>query len=130
MIGMAKIGFFRTITVILLCAVFALLYAHQEIEIVKTSFSINEHRQELSFLLDQHRTLVYNLSRLELPERIEDTLCTNEIALSMPKIGNVRRFDGMVAAYGGEKPQPQTGKSVLASIFDRFTVKAEAEVVK
>ena len=73
--------FFKNVIGIVLCAVFALFYVHQEIEVVKTSFLINQHRHQLTIALDQYRSLVYNLSRLESPERIEDTLSRNEITL-------------------------------------------------
>jgi hypothetical protein len=76
--------FFKSVSIILLCTVFALFYVHQEIEVVKTSFLINQHRHQLTLALDQYRSLVYNLSRLESPERIEDTLITNEIILCSP----------------------------------------------
>ena len=77
-------NFFKVVISIVLCTVFALFYVHQEIEVVKTSFLINQHRHKLSLLLDQYRSLVYNLSRLESPKRIEDTLYVNEITLCMP----------------------------------------------
>lgn len=105
---------------ILLCGIFALFYVHQEVEIVKTSFLINKHHRQVTLLLDQYRSLVYNLSRLESPKRIEDTLCINEITLCMPPTENIRRF--------GEKIE--TKQSFLASIFDRFSTEAEAEVVR
>lgn len=69
---MIKTNFFKNIIVILLLGTFALLYVHHEVETVKTSVLINKNRQELTLLLDQYRSLVYNLSRLESPKRIED----------------------------------------------------------
>ena len=76
--------FFKAVIGIVLCTVFALFYVHQEIEVIKTSFLINQHRHTLSLLLDQYRSLVYNLSRLESPKRIEDTLHVNKITLCTP----------------------------------------------
>jgi len=88
---MGKTKFARTIAGITLTAVFALFYAHQQVELVKTSFLINKHDREITLLLDQYRGLVYNLSRLELPGRIENTLSVKEITLCMPKKNNIRR---------------------------------------
>ncbi len=90
---MAKINFFKHVTVVLLLGTCALFYVHQEVEIVKASVLINKNQKDLSFLLDQYRSLVYNLSRLESPKRIEDTLCVNEVALCMPKRENIRHFN-------------------------------------
>ena len=120
--------FFKIIISILLFAVVALIYAHQEVEILKTSFLINKHNKELSFLLDRYRALVYNLSQLESPERIEKTLSVNEIALCMPKVENRHYHEGVGHAYN--EAERETKESFLARVFDRFSLRAEAKVVK
>jgi len=127
---MNKIRFFRSISTIILCLVLTLCYVHQEIEIVKTGFNISTHKKKVSLLLDQYRSLVYNLSRLESPKRIEDTLCTNEIVLCMPKVENIKRFDRIDLAYTRQSRQPDRKKTFWGDIFDRFSIKAEAKVVK
>lgn len=81
----ANARFVKTVINILVCAVFALFYVHQKVEIVKMGFCVDGHRQELTLLLDQYRSLVYNLSRLQSPKSIEDTLYVNKITLSMPQ---------------------------------------------
>jgi|GEM_PF-1971186 len=98
---MAKTNFLRTIVGITMSAALALFYAHQQVELVKTSFLINKHDREVTLLLDQYRGLVYNLSRLELPERIENTLSIKEIALCMPKKMNMHQKQNLksVSAY-------------------------------
>ncbi|MGB2705328.1 MAG: hypothetical protein WBC74_00485 [Candidatus Omnitrophota bacterium] len=88
---MEKTRFLRTIVGITTCAVLALFYAHQQVELLKTSFLINKHHHEVTLLLDQYRYLVYNLSRLESPGRIENTLSVKEITLCMPKKKNIRQ---------------------------------------
>lgn len=88
---MEKTRFLRTIVFITMCAAAALFYAHQQVELVKTSFMINKHATEVTLLLDQYRSLVYNLSRLESPARIEKTLGVKEITLCMPKKKNIRQ---------------------------------------
>jgi hypothetical protein len=126
---MPKTRFTCCIAIICAITAIAVCYVHQEIEIVKTSFRISRHNNELAFLLDQHRSLVYNLSRLESPKRIEDSLCVNEIVLCMPTKENTRHFD-TVDAYRQEKAGSEYRESFLARIFDRFSAKAEATVVK
>ena len=127
---MTNTRFFKTLTCILICATFALCYVHQEISIVKTGLLINKHRGELSFMLDHYRSLVYNLSQLESPKRIEDMLCVNEITLCMPEAENIRQFGEIGFAYAGENEKAASEPSFLARIFDRFSAKAEAEVVE
>jgi len=89
---MAKTGFFRSIILVLILAASAFFYVHQQVEIVKEGFIINKNAEELSFLLDQYRSLVYNLSRLESPEEIESALSVNEIVLCMPVRENAYKF--------------------------------------
>ena len=127
---MNKAKFLKSIAGISLCALLALGYVHQEVEIVKTGFLINEHRNEVSFQLDQYRSLVYTVSRLESPERIEATLCMNDIALCMTKLKNKRRFSQIARAYGEEKPRTKKSESFLAHVLDRFSTNAEAKVAE
>ena len=120
--------FLKRIASVLCMALFALLYVHQQIEVMKTSFIINKKRHEISFLLDQYRGLVYNLSKLESPKRIEDKLSQSEITLCMPKTANIHREAKVKLVYdAGESPKSE---SFLAKLFDRFSTKAEAKVVK
>lgn len=127
---MIKSRFFKNIICIILCAVSALFYVHQEVEIVKKGLCINKNRREVSFLLDQYRSLVYNLSRLESPKRVEDALSESEIMLCMPKIENIRRFDRMDKVYDEDSQSKKGKESLLVRIFDRFSTKAEAKVIK
>ena len=124
---MKKIKFFKTISCILIFAAFSILYVHQQVEIYKTSFMINSNQKDLSFLLDQYRSLVYNLSRLESPERIEEELFVNEITLCMPKAENIRRFNRVSLEYNESELKTVEKVSFLASVFDRFSTKAEAK---
>ena len=127
---MTKVIFLNVIVGILLFTLLALLYVHQEITIVKTSFLIGKHRHEISFLLDHYRSLVYNLSQLESPKRIEDTLCVNEITLCMPNAANIRRIDRIDLAHKDTEATTEQSTSFLGNVFDRFAVQAEAKVAK
>jgi len=124
---MIKTRFFRTILGIIFCAMFALFYAHQEVEIVKAGLLINKNRYKVSLLLDQYRSLVYNLSRLESPERVENALFANKISLSMP---GVRKTHGFGRRRLAKEVEPERKESFLGRLFDRFATKAEAKVVK
>ena len=126
---MRRYGFSRVLMFITSFAFLAVIYVHQEVEIFKTSFVINKNRQELSFLLDQYRSLIYNLSKLESPDRIEKELFSKEIVLCMPNIDNVRHFEAVNADYRENGPN-SIKRSILARALDRFTTTAEAKVVK
>lgn len=117
----------NAIVCIWLVVIFALAYVHQEIENVKTSFLINKHRGEVSLLLDQYRSLIYNLSRLESPRRIEDRLCLNEIALYAP-LSEMKYYASGYNANYHEKNEDEPKASLVARIFDRLHTKAEAKV--
>ena len=122
-----RTSFFNVIAGILLFASCALMYVHQEVEMVKTGFDINKNRQSLTLLLDQYKSLVYNLSRLESPGTIEDALSLNDIRLCMPAMNSAHRFGmGNIAMSEGSAASEKK-MSFLAKLFDRFPAKAEAK---
>ena len=124
---MVNTRFLKHIFCIIACGAMALMYVHQEVEIVKTSYTINAHRRSLSFLLDQNRGLVYNLSRLGAPKRIEDNLKMNEVVLCMPTKDNVLYLGTGESAYE-QNDVTKSLSSHLAKVLDTFTAKAEAKV--
>lgn len=124
-----KLNFSKAIACILICAVISIFYVHQEIEIFKTSFKINKHNEEVSFLLDQYRSLVYNLSRLESPKRIEQALSANDIMLCMPSVDNIRKVGVITARYEDNNVEQGAKESFLVRVFDRLSTRAEAKVI-
>jgi len=124
-----KLNFSKTITCILICALISIFYVHQKVEIFKTSFKINKHSEEVSFLLDQYRSLVYNLSRLESPKRIEEALSANEIALCMPSVDNIRKVDVITVRYEDSNVKQGVKEPFLVRVFDRLSTRAEAKVI-
>lgn len=124
-----KLNFSKIITCILICALMSIFYVHQEIEIFKTSFKINKQNEEVSFLLDQYRSLVYNLSRLESPERIEQALSANEITLCMPSMDNIRKVGAITARYEDSHTKQVAKEPFLVRVLDRLSTRAEAKVI-
>ena len=49
----------------------ALLYVHQQIQLVKISYEIESNEKEIVTLLDQHKTLMYNNTKLKSPVDLE-----------------------------------------------------------
>lgn len=116
---------FFIITVI--CTIFTLSYVHQNIEIVKLGYSINRHESTLSYYLDQHRQLVYNLNKLESPTELARRLCAEEIKLVEADINSIY-YAG--AKYNTKSVLPGSGSRtrIIELLLDAFTTKAEAKV--
>jgi len=128
---MLKVKLSKIVTGILVCAVISLFYVHQEVERVKTGFLISERLREVAFLLDRHRSLVYNLSKLESPGNIEEALSANEIAVYMRGPTGGQGPNRIMLAYDtGAAPETKRQPGFLARMFDRISTNAEAKVVK
>ena len=103
-----------------------LLYVHQNIEILKTGYSIDANQKALSYSLDQHRRLVYNLGKLKSPLALEARLHAEEIELVEADTNHIY----YASAKGVNKAYPGFIKNNRVRLIDRildvFTEKAEA----
>jgi len=112
----------KCITTGLVVTVFALAYVHQRIEIIKAGYSIRENRICLMDLIDQNSKLTYNLSRLESPGKLLESLDSDQI-----EFGNQRRSDKqnyLLARPSNERTGPP--ESLFGRFLDLFTPSAEA----
>lgn len=66
-----------------------LIYVHQQIELVKLSYSIETKEQKLKVLLDHKERLNYNIDNLEAPARLEKILMAKNIDVGFPGKYNV-----------------------------------------
>jgi hypothetical protein len=115
---------FKSIRFIIIFALIMLCYVHQQVEIVKTSYAIDKNSKELSYLLDRHRALVYNLNKLEKPSALEAKLCIDKTELTIPDRKDIVGTPADECGSG-----TRTGKrNILARILDLFSTKAEAQV--
>ena len=106
-----------------MCAFF---YVHLNIEIIKSNYSINNNQKELSYFLDQHRRLLYNLSKLKSPLALDKRLYVEKIHLVESNANNIY----YASIEGTDDTSAVIGSSNKTSIIDRvldtFTEKAEA----
>jgi len=67
----------------------ALLYVHQQIELVKVSYTINAKEKAVKELVDRKESLLYNIANLEAPSRLEKVLSAKKIDIVFPKRGQI-----------------------------------------
>ncbi len=122
--------FFLSTVVVTICT---LLYVHQNIEILKTGYSISTNQKALSYSLDQHRRLVYNLGKLKSPLALETRLHAEEIKLVEADINHIY-YASVASAKGVNKASSGFIKNNRVRLIDRmldlFTEKAEARTTK
>jgi hypothetical protein len=70
----------------------ALVYVHQQVELVKLSYEIDCKEKKLKEMLDRKGILRYNISNLESPSRLEKVLSERKVSVSYPKKGQVVRL--------------------------------------
>jgi hypothetical protein len=83
---------FKYIMLLGIVTLTALVYVHQQVELVKLSYEIDCKEKKLKELLDRKGILRYNISNLESPARLEKVLLAKKITISYPKKGQVVRL--------------------------------------
>lgn len=123
--------FFKLITGIAFITLLALLYVHQQVEMVKLSYAIEYKESLLKDVLDRNDGLGYNIGNLESPSRLEQVLLAKRIDIAFPAKGQV---------VNAASPRVRSGrdgrfytlntlkKADTWGIFDFFTSRAEAQV--
>ena len=111
-----------------LVTMIALLYVHQQIELVKLSYAIDFKEKRLKDILDHNEGLGYNIENLESPSRLEQALLSKNIDVSYPKRGQV------VSGTGNLKQPAQFGRDIglhkkadMFGFFEFFSLRAEAQ---
>ena len=83
---------FKYIILLGIVTLTALVYVHQQVELVKLSYGIDCKEKKLKEMLDRKGTLRYNISNLESPSRLERVLLERKVSVSYPKRGQVIRL--------------------------------------
>ena len=83
---------FKYIALLGIVTLTALVYVHQQVELVKLSYTIDCKEKKLKEMLDRKGILRYNISNLESPSRLEKVLLERKISVSYPKNGQVIRL--------------------------------------
>jgi len=84
--------FFRHIMLLVVVTFSALVYVHQQVELVKLSYEIDCKEKKVKEMLDRKGVLRYNISNLESPSRLERALLEKKVSVSYPKRGQVIRL--------------------------------------
>jgi len=108
----------KFITMVVLVTAFSLFYVHQEIELVKQGYKVQLNQCKLNDLLDQNRTLQYNITALKAPFNLESQLAVNDIKLVSPERWQVVHVASSVKEAVIEKRLP----SPLHNFFKFFTL--------
>lgn len=74
----------RFLLIAALITAMALGYVHQQVELLRINYSINRNKDNLSVLLDQNSTLVYNVVSLQSPFYLEQALAAKKVSIEMP----------------------------------------------
>ena len=67
----------------------ALVYVHQQVEVVKLSYAIDNKERKAEDMLDRKRALEYNINGLAAPTRLEKALYSQRIDIAFPKRSQV-----------------------------------------
>lgn len=111
---------FRFITSIAVITLAALVYVHQQVELVKLSYEIDCKEKMLKEVLDHKDILRYNISNLEAPSRLEKALSSRKINVAMPKMAQVIKVARTPSYAKSEKPLGVSGLGDRAGIFRFF----------
>lgn len=103
-----------------------LLYSHQHFLIVKANYDIKKYENQISQLLDRNCKLMYNVTTLEAPAKLEARLHNEGIDYDVPRGWAVVKRLKSEAAYELAKAVERRNV-VLETIFNFMTRKAEAQ---
>jgi len=111
----------------ILITLLTLLYVHQNIEIVRMGYSVNTHQKTLSYSLDQHRRLVYNLNKLKSPSALNEKLYAEAVELVETDTSNIYYADS-IGANNTILAKKSPRVRIIDRLLDTFIEKAEATV--
>lgn len=120
---------FKTVTFIIFATIVALIYVHQQVELVKLSYAIGCKEKKLKEILDRNEGLGYNIENLEDPARLEQVLLSKNIDMMFPRPNNI------VRAVKAKTRAPEDGLRTIAieksfnlfGILEIFSPRAEAQ---
>ena len=111
---------FRHITLLGIVTIAAIIYVHQQVELVKLSYTIDCKEKKLKEMLDRKGVLRYNISNLESPSRLEKVLLARKVSVSYPKKGQVIRLARNSSYVPNGQLLKVSGLEERAGIFKLF----------
>lgn len=120
---------FKSIASIAILTLVALVYVHQQVELVKLSYSIESKEKKVKDMLDHKERLDYNINNLEDPARLEKILMSRNIDVAFPGKYNVVKV-AKAANRNAEDRLRSSGidkKFNVLGIADFLSPRAEAQ---
>lgn len=108
----------------------ALLYVHQQVELVKLSYTMDIKERNLEHMLDRKDGLRYNIKSLEGPSRLEKVLLSRKIDIAFPKRGQIVAVGGAPINPRIMEPLKAAGiekKAIYLRVFEFLGLRAEAQ---
>ena len=120
---------FRVTMMVAMVTLVALLYVHQQVELVKLSYVIDCKEKTLKDILDHNEGLGYNINNLEAPNRLEEALLAKKVEVAFPKRGHVVQLASSKRTGNGRPYILKVSKKPdIFAIFDFLVPRAEAQV--
>ncbi len=111
---------FRHIISIGIITLAALVYVHQQIELVKLGYEIDCKEKKLKEMVDHKEILRYNISNLESPSRLENALSSKKVSVVYPKKGQIIMLARAPSYVKGDKLLSVSGLGERVGIFRLF----------
>jgi len=120
----------RTAASIAFITAMALIYVHQQVELVKVSYGIECRERKLKDMLDRQEALGYTINNLQDPSRMEKVLLSRNIDVAFPKRANVVTAGGLNSHMEAEdrlRSASVEKKVNLLGFFDFLSQSKEAQ---
>ena len=120
---------FRSIASIAVLTLVALVYVHQQVELVKLSYSIDAKEKKFKEMLDHKERLDYNINNLEDPSRLEKILMSKNIDVAFPGKYNVVKVAKVTTGSAEDRLRSSSidKKFNVFGIADFLSPRAEAQ---
>lgn len=121
---------FKRTAIIMFFTIMALVYVHQQVELVKLSYAIEHNEKRLRDVLDHRESLGYNINNLESPSRLEKILQSKRIDVAFPARGQVIRVAELRSGGKGRRHLETVGVERQINffrVFEFFGLRAEAQ---
>ena len=107
----------------------ALVYVHQQIELVKLGYAVDYKEKNLVDMLDHKENLEYNINNLEAPSRLEKVLVSKRVDVAFPKrnqIVRVRKTSAGAKSVSLRSAAMERKATRFNLIYELFGLRAEA----
>ncbi len=103
----------------------ALLYVHQQVQLIKLSYRIEGNEKEFTSLLDRNKNLVYNVTKFKSPVYLERKFLASGTDYSIPRQCQVVRLSSAKAAGEPAVQLAKAKENVYIAFFKKLGRPAE-----